>query len=818
MDAIQKNLRYAGRRLLRSPGFTLTAILSLALGVGANTAIFSIVNAVLLRDLPLENPEELVEIYIDFPIFAFTPFSYPEYEDFRDWTSDAFAGVSGSGLAFLQIDLPDGVETVMGEVVTGNYFPLLGVRAEVGRTILPEDNVSPGGHPVVMLSHGYWQRAYGGDPGAVGQEVRLYGRPYTIVGVVPEAYTGSLRGLAPDLYAPVMMADELQSFAGSRLEQRGNRWFFVKGRLAPSVSMEAASVVSSRVASRFKEEYPEQWQGDDRMVLVPTEDVILNPAFDRFIGPATGLVMGVVGLVLLIACANLASFLLARAMDRRKEIAVRLALGATRRTLIGQLLTETVLLSMLGGAVGVILAIGMLKLLVSADLPLPFPITLDLSLDANVLAFSLAISAAAGILFGLAPAIQGTNPAVAPTLRDESAGAGGRPGRLSLRNALVAGQVALSLVLLVCAGLFMRSLQATRAVEPGFGSDPTAILTLGLREERYSDEEGRIFTRTLLERAQALPGVTAAGMIDNIHLNTLSTQTTGINVDGVEPPPERDEHSVDYARVEPGFFDAAGVPILRGRNFSEGDLADGPPVAIISEAMAQRFWPDADPVGRIIHGRDNLDLRVVGVARDAKVRSLGEPPRPFIYRPYSQSYSSFMTVIARTSVDADRTALDLLSLVRELDREVIVLVSTTMERHLAIMLLPARLGATVITAFAILALSLASIGLYGLVSYAVARRSREVGIRMSLGADGGMVVRMLMASGMKPVIAGGLVGLVLAVLLTRGMAGLLFGIGSLDLATFVIVPLALAVVALLATYIPARRVSRVNPVSALRAE
>jgi predicted permease len=820
MDTILKNLRYAGRRLARSPGFTIVAVLSLALGIGANTAIFSVVNAILLRDLPLENPEELVEVYVDIEAFPFAPFSYPDYEDFQEWTGDVFTDVAGTGIDYIQADGVDGVEMLFTEEVTGNYFPMLGVKAAVGRTLLPEDDVVRGGHRVVMLGHGYWQRAYGGDPGAVGQELRLVGKPYTIIGVAPEEYSGAFRGLVPDIYAPVMMADELQPLSGvSRLDAPTNHWFFVKGRLKPGASMEAARVAAAQVTARFREERPDGWQGDDAIVLVATEDVITNPALDRFIVPAASLIMVVVGVVLLIACANLASFLLARAMDRRKEIAVRLALGATRGRLVGQLLTETVMLALLGGVVGVVLALGLLRLLVTVDLPFPIPITLDLSLDANVLAFSLAASLAAGLFFGLAPALQGTNPSLAPTLRDESAGAGGKPGRLMLRNTLVAAQVALSMVLLVCSGLFLRSLQATRAVDPGFGREPAAVVKLLLPGDRYPEEEGRIFMRGLRERAAALPGVTATGAIDNLHLNTLTTQTLSITVAGVEPPVDRDFHSVDYGRVDPGFFDATGVRILRGRNFNAGDLADGPPVAIISEAMANRFWPGEDPIGRSVHSvREEIDLRVIGVASDAKVRSLAESPRPYIYRAYSQSYSPVHTLIAQTSLDPQRAGLDILSIIRELDREVIVLETKTIQRHLAVMLLPARMGAVAISVFAALALVLASIGLYGLVSYAVARRAREVGIRMSLGADARTVVRMLMASGMRPVIAGGIIGLVLALLLAGGLSGLLFGTAALDPLTFVAVPLVLGGVAVLATYVPARRVSRVDPVSALRAE
>ncbi len=528
--------------------------------------------------------------------------------------------------------------------------------------------------------------------------------------------------------------------------------------------------------------------------------------------------MVVVGIVLLIACTNLASFLLARGVDRRKEIALRVALGATRGKLMGQLLIETVLLGLLGGLFGVVVALGLLRLLVTADLPTPIPITLDLSLDAAVLGFSLGVSLLAGLILGLAPAVQTTNPDVASTLRDESAGGGGR-SRLTLRNILVVAQVAGSLVLLVGAGLFLRSAQQVQDVNPGFGREPTAILSLLVPSSRYSEEEGRVFTRTMLERFEQLPGVKSVGLIGNLHLNTLSTSTLSINVDGVEPPPEREYHSIDQTAVDSGFFDAAGIQLLRGRNFNDRDHPDSPRVAIINQTMADKFWPGEDPVGRTIRRYDDgEDLIVAGVVSNAKIRTIGEPPRSFIYRAYSQSYQSFLTVIARTSVDPERTALDMLAAGRELDPEFWAWETKTMERHLGIMLLPARLSALILSAFAVLALTLATIGLYGVVSYTVSRRTREVGIRMSLGADGGRVVRMLMGSGLKLVALGSVIGLAVAFAAATLLTGLLFNVSSLDPMTFLLVPLVLGAAAMLAAYIPARRASRVDPASALRTE
>ncbi len=818
LEKTWQNLRYASRRLAQSPGFTAVAVLSLALGIGANTAIFSMVNAIILTEPPYEAPEELVNIYMQYPDSQENPFSYPDYRDLRDGTSEVFSGVAASQIVLLQVEREIDIESLPGEVVTGNYFTLLGIEALIGRTLLPEDDVAEGAHPVVMLEHGYWQRAYGGDPDVVGREIRLGGRSYTIVGVTPENYTGLIRGLTPALIAPYMMVNELMPMGGNVLENRGSHSAFVKARLEPGVTMVRAQSAVDAVAMHLAEMTTEDWDLDAGFKLVAAKGVLVVPSFDRFVHAAAWLLMVVVGLVLLMACSNLASFLLARGLDRQKEIALRLALGATRRTLVVQLLTETVLLGLAGGTVGVAVAVGLIQILLSADLPLPVPITVDLDLDGMVLGFNLLVSLLAGIVLGLAPALQSTKPDVATTLKDESAG-GGQRGKSTLRNTLVVAQVAASLVLVVGAGLFLRSFQQVQSVNPGFGREPTAIMTFLVPTNRFSEDEGRVFTRTLEERFEQLPGVQAVGLIGNIHLNAVGrVYNYSINVEGVEPPPGRDSHIVDYSQVDPEFFAAAGIGIIKGRNFNDRDLPDSPRVAIINQVMARRFWPGQDPLGRTIHRVDADDLTVVGVATDTKIRSIGEEPRSFIYRPFSQAYAPLLTVLARTSLDPERTALDLLAAGRELDPALWVWEAKTMKRHLEIMLLPARLSAVILCAFSVLALALAAIGLYGIVSYTVSRRTREVGIMMSLGADHVTVSRTLMSDGLKLVAVGGVLGVAIAFAAAKLVGGLLFNVSSFDVVTFLLVPLVLGAAAILAVYVPARRASRVDPAAALRAE
>lgn len=816
MQQITQDLRIALRRLVKRPGFTLVAILSIAIGIGANTAIFSLVNAIVFRKAPLERPGELVDIYKAQDGFDFGTMSFPDLRDLEREHGDAFAGIAGFRLALAQVDAGGTFEAIPGELVTGNYFSLLGLRPAYGRPLLPSDDVAPGAHPVVVLSYDYWQRRYAGDPKVVGSEIRINAQPYTIVGIAPEAYRGAMRIIAPAFYASRMMVSQLQPSGTDELEARQNQSVFAIGRLKPGTTTAQATSVLERIAATLRTQYPNQWKSDNRFPMIASTKVIVNPMIDRVIVPAAALMMAVVGMVLLIACANLASFLLAQAADRRREVAVRLALGAGRSRLVRQFLTETLLLAVIGGGAGIALAAILLRALVSANLPIPIPIALDLSFDPMVLGFSIAVTLIAGLAFGLAPALQATRPDIAGTIKDESTG-GARSGNVSLRGSLVVVQVAVSLVLLVGSALFLRSFKARLAIDPGFGSAPAAVVQLQEPTANRTADQSFNFYTQLRNQMAALPGVTAVGMIDDLQLNALDNQSTDVVIPGVDPPPEHDAWSIDWARVSEGYFDAAALKLVAGRQFGSQDTPDGDQVVIVSEAFVKKFWPGQSGLGNTLRVRGK-EMTVVGIAADAKFKTLGEDPIPYLYRPFNQNPGTGMTIVARTLANPEALIPQVVSAARTLDPDVVVMFTKTMERHLAESLLPHRLGAWVISAFGTIALLLASIGLFGVVSYAVSTRSREVGIRMAMGADVRQVVRLMMGGGMRLVAIGAVVGLALSAAAAKVLSGVLYGVNASDPMPFLVAPLVLLAVAVVAAWIPARRVTRINPVLAIRGD
>jgi predicted permease len=823
VDSLIQDVRYAFRRMARSPGFTGIAVLSLALGIGANTAIFSLVNAILLSGVPMRAPQELVEVYTseesrgEEPGYPYSLSSIPDMFDLRERT-DIFSGVGGYEAFFNRLETDDRVEPVWGEVVSWDLFSILGITPAAGRFFVHEEGQSYGTHPVVVLGYDFWQKKYGGSGAIIGTTLRMANREWTVIGVAPKELQGfTAPGIAMDMFATYMMAPTLnfEDDAGSH-ELRNNHSTFMKARLAPGVTVEEAQAALATLSANNREAYPDAWEGRDYNII-PTSEVAIHPIVDKALYAVATLLLVVVGLVLLIACTNLAGFLLARAADRRKEIAVRLAMGARRWTLIRQLLTETVILGLLGGTAGLAVAHWTLQALMRFQPPIPIPINLNVGLDRTVLFFALAISAAAGLFFGLIPALQSTNPDVAPTLKDEGTG-GGRPKRVSLRNGLIVTQVAISMVLLLGAGLFLRSLQSAGQIDLGFTARDGGIVWVMAMGNDMTDEEFQITAQTLEERAEALPGITRVGSAEMLPIG-LSYQESGFDIPGVEPPAGEDYHSVAYNVVSPSYFDVMGIQMVSGRGISESDGEDSAPVVVISETAARRFWPGEDPIGKEIRpSYRERNYRVVGVAKDTKVWTLGEEYRPYIYFPYDQYGGESMQLVARGEISEAQIVGQLRQLVREVDQRLIVMEAKTMSEHLAFALFPPRMAALLLGVFGGLALILATTGLYGTVAYSVSRRGREVGIRMSLGADAGSVVGMVLKGAMGLVLVGAIIGWALSLGLAQTVRSFLYGVGALDLATFIGVPLVLGGVALIAALIPARRASKVNPVHALKSE
>jgi len=809
------DFKYAARRLIKSPGFTLVAVLSLALGIGANTAMFSIVNAVLLRHLPYSHPDRLVEVYTSEDNgYAASASSYPDFQDLREH-NDVFSGVVGERTDIARVDRDGEVGVVFGELVSWDYFKVLGVPMALGRSFLPEEDATPMTHPVVVLGYRMWVKEYGQDPKILGKTVRFSGKPFTVVGVAPKAFTGTFPVLVTGFYAPMMMSQAFMAGGPDGLTNRHSRSMFLKARLKPGVTVAQANAALKAFSAGLSERYPES-NKDRVMSVLPTEDVSIHPYVDKAMVPVAGLLLTVVGLVLLIACVNLASFLLARAEDRRKEIAVRLALGAGRGALVRQLLVETVLLSLLGGAAGIGLATWTLDLLMTFKPPIPVPIELDVSVDRTVLLFTLGVSLLAGLLFGLVPALQATNPDVARTLKDE-AGRAGKPGRFNLRSILVVTQVAFSFVLLIGAGLFVRSLQKAQTIDPGFYTGSAAMVMPMVELSEYKTPEQKWeYYRTLRERMLADPDVDQVAMADRVPLG-MSVQLSTFVLPDV--PSERPDGAwdIDDTHVSPSYFQTMEVPILSGRAFTEDDV-NGDAKIIVSQAFVNRFYPGQDLVGRTLERTNGTPLRIVGVAKDTKVRTLGEAPRPFVYFLQGRDGMGMTELIVRGRASSAKLLAVARRVVTEVDPDVPLFEAKTMNEHLSLMLFAPRMAALLLSVFGALALALAGVGIYGVVSYAVSKRTRELGIRMSLGASAGDVVRMAVKGGMRLVVVGGLIGVVLAGGVTWSISRWLYGIGSTDVATFVAIPLLLSGVALVAAFVPARRASTVDPVRALRSE
>jgi predicted permease len=839
MGTLWRDLSYAARTLVKSPGFAAVAILSLALGIGANTAIFSFVNAVLLRQLPVAEPSRLVYVYSANRTSPYNVSSYPDYVDFRD-RNDVFSGLAAS--APVTVSFTDGgqADAVSGSIVSGNYFDVLGVRAAAGRTFTAEEDRTPGERPVVVISHRLWQSRFGGDAGVVGRQMIMNGQQFTVVGVAPAGFDGAQVGQTSDIYVPMAMQALVRpprgGYSGEMnpdlLTKRNPRWLVMVGRLKPGVTPQQAQAAASALAAQLATAYPDSNKDVTAAVWQVSKG---DPNQRGTLLSVAGLLLAVVGLVLLIACANVANLLLARAASRRKEISIRLALGASRARLVRQLLTESVLLALIGGAFGLLLAVWLIG--AAQTYPPPanvFPVAFDFTLDRSVLAFTLVLSLATGVVFGVAPALQASKPDLVAALKDETPLVAGQGGtflrRLSLRNLLVVAQVALSLVLLISAGLFLRSMRQAQRIDPGF--DPAHALTMPLNINllRYTKAQGQEFYRRVLENVQALPGVESATLTRTPPLSGASRESS-VTLAGATPT-ERvrggestgsvnlSSNSTLASSVALNYFQTLNIPLVRGRDFTSQDREGAPGVAIVNETFAARYFPGQDALGQRVSlgGEKGPWLEIVGVARDGKYISVGESPAPFLYQPLAQRHESGMSLIVRTKGDPAASIGAVRGAVQSVERNLPTANLRPMRELLAQSLFPARVGALLLAGFGLLALVLASIGLYGVMSYSVSRRTREIGIRMALGAQRGDVLRLVLREGMTLVGAGVVVGLAAAFATTRLLAGFLYGVSPTDPLAFAGIALLLTAVALVASFLPARRASRVDPMVAFKYE
>ncbi|HEY7183532.1 MAG TPA: ABC transporter permease [Blastocatellia bacterium] len=815
MRTFWQDLRFGARTLLKNPGFTLVAVITLALGIGANTAIFTWLKAIILQPLPgVPASGRLVMLHSvarrsgnqAFPI------SYPDYKDYRD-RNVVFSGLAAFNLDTFNLMGRDGrPERIFGSLVSGNFFDVLGVRAALGRTFAPDEDRTPGTHPVAVISHRLWQRRFAADPALIGKTIRLNQRDFTVIGVAPEGFSGSWVGLAVDLWAPLMMSPQL-SRMGDMFNLRDSHNLPVIGRLKDGVTFEQAQDNAQNIAAQLAKDYPK----DDEGMGAALFTLIDEPYGMGQMAPWFVVLMVVAGLVLLIACANVANLLLARAAGRGREMGVRIAFGASRGRLVRQLLTESLLLAAMGGVIGALLAMWLSDAMSLMLPPLGYPISLNLEWDYRVPVFALALTLLVVMAVGLVPALRATKVDPLVSIRNEAGVASLLTTRLRLRGALVVTQISVSLVSLVCGGLFIRNLAEQRKVNLGFDPERALMVSMEVFPNGYDDKRGAEFYRQLVERVSTLPGVESASLSSGVPPLLVSRSMSTVEIEGYAP--RADEMiNIDVESVAPRYFQTMRIPLLEGREFSDTDQAQSTPVAIVNETMARRYWGGQSPVGRRLRRGTGVWSAVIGVARDVKYFGPAEPAHPWIYYPHAQEYYSMMTLIARTTGDPWQALAGVRGAVRSLDSTLPVFDEKTLATHCGAALFLDRIVVTFLSAFGLLALSLAAVGLYGVMAYSVSQRTREIGIRMALGARTGDALKQVIRQGMILTLIGVVIGLSAATALTRLMKSLLVGVSATDALTFTLVSLSLAAVALLACYLPARRAAKVDPMVALRCE
>ena len=804
METIFQDLRYGIRMLLSKPSFAAIVVLALAMGIGANTAIFSVVNAILLRPLPYKNADRISMIWMDNPKLGVTEdwHSYPNYMDYKQQTTTFEDMAAFNDRSFNLTGTGDPVR-VVGVWTTASLFPVLGVEPAIGQ-LFTEEQEEPGKDLVVVLSNGLWKRRFGGDPGIIGQPINMNGVDRIVLGVMPASFRFPEK--TTELWIPLAISPQ-------RKQARSFISYKAVGRLKPGVTIEQAQADMGAIAKRLDEQYSQSDYGVN-LVLLHSQET-------RKIRPALLVLLGAVGFVLLIACANVANLLLARGAMREKEVAIRLALGARRSRIVRQLLTESAMLGLAGGTVGLLLSLWGLDALMALA-PADVPRLDQIGIDGRVLAFTLAVSLLTGLIFGLVPALQASRTDLNDSLKEGGRGSTAGTGR-RIRSLLVVSEIALSLVLLVGAGLLIRSFVRLQQFELGFNPDNLLTMRIQLPGSKYREPAQRAsFYKQLLERMETIPGVQSVGAISSIFL-TDTPNSTNFAIEGRPVLTGVESIEVPLDAVSPSYFKVMGIPLLRGREFDDRDAAGAPPVAIINQTFAQRFFPGEDPIGkRYVYGQPGPDnnswITIVGIVGDMRRTGFDRPVRPETFLPESQDPDNSLTIVARTAGDPAALAGALRNEVWAIDKDQSVYEIKTMQQTLSEMLSQRRFNMLLLGIFAAVALTLAAVGIYGVMSYSVSQRTHEIGIRMALGAQTRDVLSLVVRQGMILAVAGVGVGLLASFGLTRVMSTLLYGVSATDPLTFLVIPVVLTGVALTACFVPARRATKVDPMLALRYE
>jgi len=811
MQTLWQDLRYGARMLLKKPGFTLIAVITLSLGIGANLTIFSFVDTLFFRPLPVREPYRLVTVGATRNGIGY---AYPVYMRFRDHSKSFEALAATYSTAPLDVVAGGDSQVTNGAVVSANYFSMLGISPLLGRFFLPEENAAPDRDRVVVISHGMWQSRFGGDPSALGKEIRLNGTAFTIIGVAPKEFQGVLAGYPNDMWIPMMMlrlgyrgCDALTDFSCTPLE-------FI-GRLAPDATLENAQAELTALSKQLAAVSPEN--GDRGVRVTPALGVrVVDRAGFRY---QMQLMMTMTGLLLLIACANVAGLLLTASAARRRELVVRLCIGAGRARLIRQFLTESLLLTLVGGALGLLVSLWAKDLLLVyyTTSYTTFQTYYDLSLNPRTLTYALALTIGAGFLFGLAPAIQSTRHDLIGALKDEGRSQSPRHNRL--RSALVIGQVALSLALLISAGLLVRS---AAHVRQGANFDPQHVVALRLRPalRNYTPEKAQAFTREVVRRLEATPGVQSVSLAKGSGLAWLSTGDVRVRLPEQAQNRPEDQLRVDYHEIAPRFFETLKIPLTQGRDFNDGDRTGAPRVVIVNETLAKRMWPDGTLLGRSLVVNDQ-PYQVIGVFKDAQFRSVTEAPQPYLYLPYWQNVFRPQVdsrMLVRVTGDPQTMLPILRREITALDPNVPISEDVPLTQQVNAVYKSVMLTSGVLTSSAVIAFFLSMIGLYGTLAFAVSQRTREIGVRIALGAQTADVLKLVVGQGLRLAFTGMAIGLLAALAATRVMKSLLYGVSATDPLTFIVIALLLTFVALLACWIPARRATKVDPIVALRCD